>query len=170
MLEPTKKRHTPQRRSCSKTTGGVQSQSNQIKYQSVGDPQTGEQWYQRSSPTVVKVLNHTSGLWSLGTQQRVWESPENMTSKASGIWLQDFHRTGGNRDSSLGGHKQNAARTETQRKGAATAQETEPKLPASVGWFPMGAWVGRGSPQGWGRWQQLSAKVPLGINPLGVCH
>ena len=27
-----------------------------------------------------------------------------LTLKASGIWLQDFHRTGGNRDSSLGGH------------------------------------------------------------------
>jgi len=33
------------------------------------------------------------------------ESPGNLTLKARGI--QDFHRTGGNGDSSLEGHKQN---------------------------------------------------------------
>ena len=42
---------------------------------------------------------------SLGTQQRDWESPGNLTLKHSGMWLQDFHRTGGSRDSRLGGHK-----------------------------------------------------------------
>ena len=39
---------------------------------------------------------------------------------------------------------------ETQRKGAVTPQETEPKLPASVGGCPVEAWVGRGSQWGWG--------------------
>ena len=36
-----------------------------------------------------------------------WESVGlgNLVLKASGIWSQDFHRTQGNRDSSLGGHK-----------------------------------------------------------------
>ena len=38
------------------------------------------------------------------------------------------NRTGGIRDSSLGGYKQNIAHTKTQRKGAVTPQETEPKL------------------------------------------
>ena len=66
-------------------------------------------------------------------------------------------------DSRLGGHKQNFACTKTQRKGAVTPQETEPKLPASVGGPPVKEWVGRGSPQGRGHW-----KIPLGINPLGV--
>ena len=33
----------------------------------------------------------------LGVQQRDWESPGNLTLKASRIWLQDFHGTGGNR-------------------------------------------------------------------------
>jgi hypothetical protein len=46
-----------------------------------------------------------------------------------------------------------------------TTQETEPKLPANVGGLPVDVWVGRGSSQGQGHW-----KVPLGINPLGVCH
>ena len=30
----------------------------------------------------------------LGSQQRDWESPQNLTLKVSGIWLQNFHRTG----------------------------------------------------------------------------
>ena len=41
-------------------------------------------------------------LHSLG--QRDWEFPRNLTLKPSEIWLQNFHRTGGNRNSSLGGH------------------------------------------------------------------
>ena len=47
-------------------------------------------------------------------------------------------------------------------------QETEPKLSASVGGSPVEAWVGRGSPQGWGYWQQQSGKAPLGIILLDV--
>ena len=35
-----------------------------------------------------------------GIQQRDWGSPGNLTLKASGIWLQNFHRTRGNRDAS----------------------------------------------------------------------
>ena len=61
-------------------------------------------------------------------------------------------------DSSLAGHKQNLLCTKTQKKGM-TPQETEPKLPASVGWFPVGeAWIGRGHHRnGAPAW-----KVPLG--------
>ena len=53
----------------------------------------------------------------------------------------------------------------TQRRGAVTPQETEPKLPASVDGAPVQAWVSRGPPQGWGHW-----KVTLGLNLLGVLH
>ena len=60
--------------------------------------------------------------------------------------------------------------TKTQSKEAVTPQETEPKLPASVGVPPVEAWVRKSSPQGWGYWQQQDRKVPLGINPLGVHH
>ena len=83
--------------------------------------------------------------------------------QTSRIWSQDFHRTQGNRDSSLGGHKQSLECTKTQRKGAVTPQETEPKLPSSVGGSPVEA-VGKGSPQEWGNWQQLFEKVPFGIS------
>ena len=77
---------------------------------------------------------------------------------------------GGNRDSRLGRHEQNLAHTKTQRKGAATQHKTEPKLAAGVGGSPVEAWVGRGSPQGWGHWQHRAGKVCLGINPLGGRH
>ena len=70
-------------------------------------------------------------------------------------------------DSSLGAHKQNLACTKTQGKGEVTPQETELKLPASVGGSSMEDWVCRGSLQGWRHWQQQSGKVPFGINPLG---
>ena len=65
----------------------------------------------------------------------------------------------------FGGHKQNFVHTKTQRRGAMTSQDTEPKVPASVGGPPREVWVGRGSPQGRGHW-----KVSLRVNPLGVCH
>ena len=61
-----------------------------------------------------------------------------------------LQRNEGYRDSSFGGNKQNLMCTKTQRKGAVTPQETETKLPASVGGFPVVVCVGRGSPQGWG--------------------
>ena len=70
--------------------------------------------------------------------------------------------TGGNRDSSLEGHKQNFAHTKTQRKGAVTPQETEADLPAGIGGPPVEAWAGSGSPWGEGHWQQQPWKGPLG--------
>ena len=58
--------------------------------------------------------------------------------------MKALHKTGGNRDSRLGGHKQNLVHTKTQRKGAVTPQETEPKLPARVGGPPLEAWAQQG--------------------------
>ena len=46
--------------------------------------------------------------------------------------------------------QQNLACTKTQRKGAVTPQETEPKPPTSVGGSPVEMWLGKGIPQGWG--------------------
>ena len=71
--------------------------------------------------------------------------------------------TVGNRDSSIRGQKQNSALTKTQRRGAVTPQETEPKLSANVGQSPVEVWVSRGSRQEQGH---LSGKVPLRVNPL----
>ena len=75
----------------------------------------------------------------------------------------------GETDSSLGGHKQNLAYTRTQGKGAVIPQETEPKLPASVGGPPVEA-VGRGSLRGPGHWQHQVGRVPVGVSPLGSHH
>ena len=43
------------------------------------------------------------------------------------------NRTGRNRDSTLGGNKQNLMCIRIQGKGAVTSQETEPELLSSVG-------------------------------------
>ena len=47
--------------------------------------------------------------------------------------MQDFDRTGGNRDSTLGGHTQHSVCIRTQGEGAVTPKETEPDLPTGVG-------------------------------------
>ena len=58
----------------------------------------------------------------------------------------------GETDSSLGGYKQNLAHTKTQRNGAVTPKETEPKLPASVeGFLWRRGWAGAHRRVG-GRW------------------
>ena len=65
--------------------------------------------------------------WSEGSEPHVrlpnlevprWEEEflENQTLKASGIRLQDFDRTGRNRDSTLGRHTQSSVRIGTQGK------------------------------------------------------
>ena len=46
------------------------------------------------------------GLLSQGLWQWEEKTPENLSLKVSGVWLQELHRTGGNRNSTLGGHTQ----------------------------------------------------------------
>ena len=53
---------------------------------------------------------------NLGVRQGEEEFLENQALNASGIWLQDFVRTGGNRDSTLGGHTQSSVCIGTQGK------------------------------------------------------
>ena len=79
MLEPTKKETPHPKTRSSETAGGVRSRQNQIPHPPVSDPQTREQQsYQRSSPTVVKVLNPRPGFpaWGfnkgIGYPQRIW--------------------------------------------------------------------------------------------------
>ena len=71
-------------------------------------PQMSTHWSEGSEPHV--------RLPNLGIRQ--WEEKflQNHTLKASGIWLQDFDRTGWNRDSTLGGHTQSSVHIGTQRK------------------------------------------------------
>ena len=113
----------------------------------------------------MKVQNLTWGFPAWGPNKGTGSLQQNL--KPNGIWLQDVHRTGGNRDSSLGGYKQNLAHTKIQGKGVVTPKETEPKPPASVesllwrhGWEKLGlALVGKAlhskaliqlSADGWG--------------------
>ena len=63
-------------------------------------------------------------------------------------------------------HKQNLACTKTQRKGAATHRRLNQNYALVLGGSPVEVWVGRGSPQGLGHWQQQSEKVSLGNPPL----
>ena len=55
-------------------------------------------------------------LCSVGVWQQEEESPENPALEASRVWLQDFHTTGGNRNSILGGYTQSLSHTRTQEK------------------------------------------------------
>ena len=77
------------------------------------------------------------GIW-----QRDWESPEKLSLKANRIGWQDFHRTRGRGDSTLGGHKQNPVCTRTQGRGTGTPRETEPDLLVSAWGSPAEAWAG----------------------------
>lgn len=58
-----------------------------------------------SSHTIVQVLKPTSGFMAWGSAQ-VPEIPRLTACEASGVWFQAFQRTGKQRDSNLGGHKQ----------------------------------------------------------------
>ena len=130
--------------SCSETIRGAQSWWNQIPYPLGG-------WPTNWRIIIFKKFSHCCEgseprirLLSLGIWQRNWESPGNLIMKASRIWLQVFHRTEGNKDSSLGGCIQTLAHTKTQKKGAVTQWEIEPELPAIVGGSPVEAWGSRG--------------------------
>ena len=133
----------------------------------VGDPQTRKHNTKEALPL----------LWRLSQASQPGEATKGLgiprQSDSEGQWdlitglPQDW---GEKRDSSLGGYTQNLALTKTQRKGAVTARETEPKLPASVGGSPAEAGLSGSSPQRQEHWQQQSWKVPLGISPLGGCH
>ena len=55
---------------------------------------------------------------SLGVWHWEEENPEHLALKASGSWSQELHRTGGNRDSTLGGCTQSLMHTMTQDKSS----------------------------------------------------
>ena len=60
----------------------------------------------------------------LVTKPRIYQEedpPENLTFKAKGVWSQEFHRTGGNRNFSLGGHTKGLVYTRIQGIKVVTA-------------------------------------------------
>ena len=108
-----------QRRSHNKTGGGEQSQYN---------PMPTEWVTHKLKNSNTKKFSHSCEgseplvkLPSLRIWQRDWGSSGNLTLKASGIWLEDYRRTGENRDSTFGGHRQNLAHMKIKRKEASDA-------------------------------------------------
>ena len=81
----------------------------------VGDSQTGEHLYHGSPPTGWRLWAPPQASQP-GVRQWEGELLEYQTLRASGIWLQDFDRTGGKRDSTLGGHTQSSVHIRTQGK------------------------------------------------------
>ena len=81
----------------------------------MGDSQTGEHLCHRSPPSGVRFWAPQQ-VPNLGIWQQEEEFLENETLKASGIWLQDFDRTWGNRDSTLGGNTLSSVCIGTQGK------------------------------------------------------
>ena len=82
--------------------------------------------------------------------------------------MQNFYRSGRNRNFTLGGHTKSSVCIRAKRDEGVNPQETEPDLPASVGGSPAEAGGGCGSPQGQGHWQQRLWEVLVGVNPARV--
>ena len=82
---------------------------------------------------------------SLGIQQKDWEFPRNLALRARGIWLQAFQTE----TPVLEGTYKILHRPRPRGEEQWPPQETEPKLPASVGGPAVEAWVGgRGALEG----------------------
>ena len=124
-------------------------------------PQKSTHWSEGSEPHV--------RLPNLGVWQWEEEFLEKQTSKASGIWLQDFDRTGGNRDSTLGGHTQSSVCIRTQGK----KQWRHRRLNQTYLLVLEGLLQRQGgcvSLWGQGHWQQKFWEVLLGMSPPRVHH
>ena len=119
----------------------------------MGNPQTGEQQYQQSSRTVVKVLSPTSDI-------PAWD-PGKRLGGPRGSEEETLHSWGAQRKSCV---------CQDSGDAAVSPQETEPNLPVSVGESPAEVRVGSGFPREQGHRQQQSWEVTLGVSPLGDCR
>lgn len=80
--------------------------------------------------------------WSLAMGEEPWE---NLSLKVTGVWpAKEFHKTRGNKNSTLRGHTQGLVCT-GPRKKSVPSQETAPDLSASIGGYPMKDGVGTAS-------------------------
>ena len=108
-------------------------------------------------------------LWIPCQASQPGDLTKGLTLKASAIWLQDFHRTGGNRDSSLGGHKKILHAPRPRGK----EQWPHRRLNQSHLLVLEGLLWRCGSARaylGMGHWPQQSLKVPFGVSPLEGSH
>ena len=128
----------------------------------VGDSQTGEQWYQRSSHTAVKILSPTSGFPGWGSRKGTGNPQETWPWRPAGFDDRTSTRLRETETSLYKGTNKTCVHQDSQ-KGAVPPLETEPDLPANVVGSPVEAWL----PKGWGHWRQESWKVSFGVSPLG---
>ena len=112
------------------------------------DPKTAEQLFQRNSCTVKKVLGPTTEFPTWGSGKGT-EKLKVLTLEASGIWLQNLHRTG---ETDSWRAQTKFVCTRTQVRGAVTPQKTDPNLPVSVQESLVEAGVSSGLLQGRGYW------------------
>ena len=117
--------HVQKQRSHSKMVVGVQTQQNQIPYPPGGWPTDWRTIIPKKFSHYCEVSEPHIKLPSLEIWHRDWESPGNLSLSTSRIWLKDFQRIRGNRDSSLEEHKQNFTCTKTQRSSDPTGDWTE---------------------------------------------
>ena len=102
---------------------------------------------------------------NLGILRRDWVSPRNLTLKVSMIWLKNFYKDWGNKDSWKAQSKPCAH--QNPEKGTVIPQETELDLPRCAWDSLVEAWVYSGLPWGQGHWLQKFWKAWLaGISPL----
>ena len=135
----------------------------------VGDSQTGQHLYHRSSPTGVKVLSphqvsQPGGLATGGgiPRESDFEGYWDLTAGLRQDW-------GKKRLHSWRAHTKQCAHQDP-KEGAVTPGKTEPDLPASVEGSPAEAGGGCGTPQGQGLWQQKFWELLLGVSPPRVHH
>ena len=124
-----------QRRSHSETVGGAFLLCNRIPHPPGGQPTNwkiiiSQRFSHRSETSEPHVR-----LSSLGGSHQKEEPPEHLALKAGRAWAQELHRTGGNRESALGGYTQGFTCTGTQGK-AVTSYQPGPDLPVGLGGSP----------------------------------
>ena len=106
---------------------------------------------------------------SLGVWHRVEDPPEHLALKASRAWLQELCRTGGGRDSTLGGHTQGLAHTGSQGRGN-DFKGGWATLTCWIGGSPGEAGCGCGSPWGCRHWWWRLQGVFSYVNSWGGWH
>ena len=91
----------------------------------VGDSQTGEQWYQRSSPTAVKILSPTSGFPAWGSRKSTGNPQETWPWRPAGFDDRTSTRLR-ETETPLSKAQTKLVCTKTQQKGAVPPLQTEP--------------------------------------------
>ena len=113
----------------------------------------------RTSCTVAKVLEPTTGFSTWESDKGTENPPGNLSLKAVGF----DYRTSTLRKQTLGGHKKNLMWNQDPGERAVTPQETEPDFPVSVQESPAETWLHSGLWWGQEHWIQQSWELWLAV-------